>query len=167
MNLKLPVFKVTERSPSGVVHRNVPRGKKSVDRGRNDDSSVAKEADCVLDPPDSDPSFTEPILEPSLDDVGDDDKNVSLYMIKQKASTSAWASIRQGLLKTAVENSAMPINQQCIMCCCEAVYRCVQCLPCGYYCHDCFGQAHMKVNIFHTGEVWQVNKFNYALAVGI
>ena len=51
---------------------------------------------------------------------------------------------------------AMPSYQSCIMCTEAAVYRCVQCSPCVYYCHECFGEAHTTVNIFHTGEVWQV-----------
>ena len=73
MKLKLPVFKVTQRSSSGVVHRNVPRGKEIVDCDRNDDSSVPEEAACALDSPTSDPSFIDPISEPSLEDFGDHD----------------------------------------------------------------------------------------------
>ena len=95
----------------------------------------------------------EPTLQSSGDSVG---QNVSLYAVKQRASTAAWAQIRSVLLNTAVESSAMPSNQSCIMCPEAAVYRCVQCSPCVYYCHECFGQAHTTVNIFHTGEVWQV-----------
>ena len=87
---KLPVFKVTQRSSSGVVHRNIPRGKRSVECGRYDHSNAAEEASCTLDSP---TSLLEP---PSLDDFGDDEgQNVSLHTIKQKASTSAWANIRQ------------------------------------------------------------------------
>lgn len=93
MKLTLPVFKTTQRSPSGVIHRNVPRGKKTVDCVRNDDNGVAEKAACSLDSASSD----DPIPEPSLDDDDDkndgDSKNVSLHTIKQKASTSAWASI--------------------------------------------------------------------------
>ena len=63
MKLKLPVLKVTQRSASGVVHRNVPRGERTADynRGRMDKSSVLEEA-------------SEPTLKPSVDsiDFGDD-----------------------------------------------------------------------------------------------
>ena len=157
MKLKLPVFKVTQRSPSGVVRRNISRGKKSVEcsASGSEHTNAAEESSSALD---SGSSPINPLctLEPSLDDYDDRGQNASLYAIKQKSSTLAWANIRQGLLTAAVENSAMPINQHCVMCPSEAVYRCVQCSPCAYYCHACFGQAHTSVNIFHTGEVWEV-----------
>ena len=165
MKGKLPVFKVTQRSPSGVVHRNVHRGKCTVTSITSDDSSVAEEDADALGLPTTAPPLEEPTLEPSLDslikyavkpslpDFGDDGQNVSLHAVKQKASSSAWANIRQGLLKAAVESSAMPVNQSCVMCPEEAIYRCIQCSSCAYYCHGCFGRVHAKVNIFHTGEV--------------
>jgi len=138
MKLKLPTLKVTQRSASGVVHRNVPRGERTADYNK---SSVLEEV-------------SEPTPDPSVDSIGDDP---SLYAVNQKVCTLAWASIRQGLLKAAVENNAMPINQICIMCPNKAVCRCVQCFPRAFYCHGCFKEAHMKVNLFHAGEMWQVS----------
>lgn len=165
MKQKLPAFKVTQRSPGNVIRRNVARGKGIVRVGIKDESSIIEEG---ADPPGTTASgLGETDPEPDLLtdhttgtelsplDFGD---NVSLHYIKQKASTSAWGNIRQGLLKAAVESSAMPVNQCCVMCTKEASYRCIQCSSCAYYCHECFGLAHTKVNIFHTGEIWQVNE---------
>ena len=147
--LKLPAFKVTQRSSSApTLLRKVPRGKS---KGLND------VVDSVEDPEEDEQlqfsQSTSTHLEPS-DCVG---QNVSLHSVKERASASAWAQIRSLLRNAVVECSAMPSDQSCILCLEAAVYRCLQCGPCAYYCHGCFGRAHSITNIFHTGEVWQVN----------
>ena len=116
MKVKLPVFKVTQRSLSGLVSRNIPRGKNTTSSSCGDDTSdpLVEAGTCEGDPFVSS-SFIpmEPTLQSSGDSVG---QNVSLYAVKQRASTAAWAQIRLVLLNTAVESSAMPRNQSCIMC---------------------------------------------------
>lgn len=81
-------------------------------------------------------------------------QNIRLHAVTQRASASAWAQIRSVLRTAAVESSAMPSDQSCIMCPEAALYRCVQCDATAYYCHECYGRAHSTVNIFHIGELW-------------
>ena len=80
-----------------------------------------------------------------------------LYEISQKASVSAWKSIRKDVLKAVTETSAMSRNQICT-CCCDALatFRCVQCGPCVYFCVSCLSKQHLKSNIFHIPEEWKV-----------
>ena len=82
----------------------------------------------------------------------------SLHEIKQKASATAWGAIRDSLRQVAVECSGMPFGQGCILCSAEAKYRCVDCAAWAYYCAQCFSDAHSKVGLLHTGEVWEVSK---------
>ena len=154
MQLQLPRFKVTQIFSSGVVHRNVPRGKKAESAGA-----------CSSSRPTTSSSGEEPtanypdlLADPGLP-PGDDGQNVSLHAVKQKASTASWHEIRPLLLESAVESSAMQNGQLCITCSEDATYRCVQCSPCSHYCRECFGRAHSKRNIFHTGEVWEVSSY--------
>ena len=53
-------------------------------------------------------------------------QNVSLHTVNQRSSTSAWAQIRPMLRKVAVECSAMPENQSCLICSKSALYSVVQ-----------------------------------------
>ena len=85
-------------------------------------------------------------------------QNVSLHTVNQRSSTSAWAQIRPMLRKVAVECSAMPENQSCLICSKSALYRCLQCGANAYYCRECYNQVHCAVNMFHVGEIWQVRK---------
>ena len=94
---------------------------------------------------------------PALEYEDGNPEDISTHAIKQKAATAAWEKIRPTLLTVAVENSAMPSEQNCINCAIShATCRCVRCGPWVYYCHDCYVLAHSKVNLFHTGEVWEV-----------
>ena len=110
MKVKLPVFKVTQRSSSGLVSRNIPRRQNTTSSSCGDDTNdpLVEAGTCEGDPFVSS-SFMpmEPTLQSSGDSVG---QNVSLYAVKQRASTAAWAQIRSVLLNTAVESSAMPSN---------------------------------------------------------
>ena len=81
----------------------------------------------------------------------------SLHDIKQKANVAAWAKVRQGMRRAAIECCAMAPKQACIVCVRdEATHRCLQCSAWAYYCAACFGETHSKNNLFHVGEVWQV-----------
>ena len=83
-----------------------------------------------------------------------DDAGPSLHAIKQKASAAAWNKVRATLQKAAIESSALPGGQSCILCGAPATHRCTSC---AYYCIDCFCQAHSLTNFFHVGEVWEVS----------
>ena len=89
-----------------------------------------------------------------VDHVGAD---ISLHAVKEQASARAWQNMRLQLLRAAVESSAMPEKQLCIMCTERALYRCCECGSNAYYCEECFKKAH-TVNTFHVGEIWQVTK---------
>ena len=81
----------------------------------------------------------------------------SLHEIAQKSAVEAWRKVCPLLLQAAIESSAIPPNQTCIVCCAaEALYRCLQCGPRAFFCHCCFEDAHNTTNLFHTGEVWEV-----------
>ena len=149
--LKLPAFKVTQRvCGASTVLRKVPRGKS---RGLNVVS------DSVDDPEEQEyfARYGQSQSTSTHFDSVDDPEDTSLYSVKERASASAWAKMRSFLRNTVVECSAMPSDQSCIKCPEAAVYRCLQCGSCVYYCHDCFSRAHSVTNIFHTGEVWEVN----------
>ena len=59
--------------------------------------------------------------------------------------------------KAIVESSAaMHPDQLCMLCNASAFYRCLQCALWAYYCSECFKDAHSRINLFHTGGVWEV-----------
>ena len=148
MRLKLPPFKVTQRTGAGVVCRSLPRGRK--------DAEVveAKTSDSVIENQKED-GLVEMVTDDSSSDC-QQEFDVSLHAIKQKAATEAWSHVRSALLRAAVESSAMPADQHCINCSDHATHRCLQCAPCAYYCKECFKAAHSRINLFHTGEIWEV-----------
>jgi len=164
MRLKLPTFKVTQRTGTGsAVRRNLPRGRR--DDISSDVCAGAAQLSSDGEEGSSDLTTSTDFLSGSLDIMtgsieGCSQPEVSLHAIKQKAATSAWNQVRPALLKAAVEFSAMPMAQCCILCPESATYRCIQCAPWAYFCKTCFGEVHSKIN-FHTGEVWEV----YAIVV--
>lgn len=93
--------------------------------------------------------------------------DVSLHAVKEQASARAWEDIRSLLCRAAVESSAMPEKQQCIMCIERALYRCCECGSNAYYCHKCFTEAHHKVNVLHVGEIWEVTLVDPSVIVWI
>lgn len=165
MKLQLPAFKVTQRCTGGRVARSiVSRGRTNPsmqvgEEGHNDTrggQSIHADDDSRGD----DGYDDVPELDFSWDLSEDSSKTTvepSLHEIKQKASVQAWANIRPTLLKVAVECSAMRCGQCCLLCGSEATYRCVQCAPWAHYCTTCFGKVHLKANIFHVGEIWEVS----------
>ena len=147
LKLKLPPLKVVQRSTSGeTAHRIVPRGfvSQSEEPGPSNDGKHDNDVGDYYGP---DPFLdTEsPSMEPSL------------HKIAQNSAAISWNKIRSNLLKAAIEGNAMPLDQYCSMCSTrEAVYRCLRCSPCAYFCRECFENAHSKTNFFHTGEIWEV-----------
>ena len=151
MRLKLPSFQVTQRTGTGsTVRRNLPRGRKGDCVGDEQLSPGGEVGSSDLTTLTSFDTVTEHIQDCSSQ------PEVSLHAIKQKAATAAWTQVRPALLKAAVECSAMPVAQCCILCLESASYRCIQCAPWAYFCQNCFGEVHSKINFFHTGEVWEV-----------
>ena len=139
-------MKVTQRSTTGeTVRREIPRGciggETSQDRSSCDSNSF-------------------PLHEQEFDFSGhmDDTSSFepSLHRIAQEAAVTNWNTVRPAILKAAIESSALPSNQYCCLCSNEATFRCLQCSPSGYFCHQCFGDIHSKINIFHIGEVFEV-----------
>ena len=155
MRLKLPSFQVTQRTGTGsTVRRNLPRGRKGNCVGDEQLSSGGEVGSSDLTTTDFSPMSIGTVTE----DIQDcsSQPEVSLHAIKQKAATAAWTHVRPALLKAAVECSAMPVAQCCILCLESASYRCIQCAPWAYFCQNCFSEVHSKINFFHTGEVWEV-----------
>lgn len=152
LKLKLPSLKVTQtRSHGGVVHTTVPRS--CINRGTNTDddaqaSDIHDEQDCAaVDSP------------PSLEGYSEFDPQEtlpSLHEVREKAAVEGWSRVRTALLRTTVECNSMPTGQTCVLCTVEATYRCLDCAPWAYFCAQCFGETHNKLNIFHVGEIWKV-----------
>ena len=80
-------------------------------------------------------------------------KKPMLHELQSKASVKGWSKLRMGMLLSAVNTSAMPSNQLCLVCCEPATLRCQQCGPLIHY---CFSKQHEKVNFFHVPEKWEV-----------
>ena len=144
--LVLPAFKVTKHSTAGdIVEKDVPRGFKSKEEEPFHPEDTAELSTGGEDGIDFNSWATESSPGPGL------------YEISQKASVSAWESIRKCVLKAVTESNAMPTNQLCT-CCCEvlATFRCIQCGPRVYFCASCLPKQHLKSNIFHIPEQWKV-----------
>ena len=80
----------------------------------------------------------------------------SLHEITQKQVVQVWSSLRPLLLRAAITSSALPIHAECLSCSEEANCRCLECGPQVYFCEPCHQKAHQTVNVFHSGEIWQV-----------
>lgn len=155
LKVKLPSFKLTQRSGDSTKEVLVPRGRTSqtVHKPKEEEGSNENLADDGVDfsmLSDMGVSDYDPIPDP---------QQPSLHTIKQKANVAAWDNVRANLRCVAVECSAMPIDQECILCPSPAEYRCIECAAWAYFCSQCFGEVHLKVGIFHTGEVWQVRMY--------
>ena len=79
------------------------------------------------------------------------------YEVESKASASAWAMIRNGILVAVTETSAMPIGMKCLLCQSMASYRCQQCGPLVFFCEECSKKSHNITNLFHVLEKWEVH----------
>ena len=162
MKLQFPAFKVTERCTSGHVARSiVPRGRTNPSVREEGNISGGQSIHTDDDSTRDDGSDDVPQLDSLWEFSEDSSKTIaepSLHEIKQKASVQAWSNIRPTLLKVVVECCAMRCGQRCLLCDSEATYRCVQCAPWAHYCTTCFGKAHLKANIFHVGEIWEVSQ---------
>ena len=169
LKLKLPALKVTQtRSHGGVVHSTIPRSWKErvADSGQDSGSGIHDNQD---DNPDdvlctddsalamSPKAFSHGPLEGEGSGSFDPIQTLpSLHEVREKAAVEGWSRIRNSLLKTTVEGNCMLPDQVCVLCGCEATHRCLHCAPWAYFCAQCFGDSHRKINIFHVGEIWEV-----------
>ena len=155
--LKLPSFRVTQRSTTGEIkHRLTPRGCTSEDKGL---TALYNCGDAtVTEPPASaDPGSGARILDDISGASFPPVTEPSLHSLAQKALVGNWNKIRPDILRTAIECNAIPPKQKCMLCSADnAIYRCLKCAPWAHYCSLCFGDAHRRTNLFHTGEVWEV-----------
>ena len=153
-HLKLPRFRLTQRSTSGaVVQKDVARGLeervKVCPRSMMfEDASTPTAHDRETPGIDLDRTNCEPTSEPTL------------YAISRKASVAAWNSLRQPMLEAVTESRAVPEEQECTFCLeARAKFRCVQCGPYCYYCDQCLAKLHLHSNIFHVPEQWKVSTY--------
>ena len=161
LRFKLPPLKVTQWSSAGdTTHRTIPRCfssspnlqtiSKRKQGGKNDPSDL----EDSLPPAAIDDTL--PLEELTSQTGNGSDAGPSLYSVKERSAAKEWEAIRPQLLKCAVESSAMPHAAECILCQSPATMRCLKCGPRVYFCIECFGDLHKKINILHTGEVWEV-----------
>ena len=152
---------MTQRTGTGsTVRRNLPRGRKDDCVGDEQLSSGREVRSSDLT---SSTDFFPTSFDTVTVDIGcSSQSEVSLHAIKQKAATAAWTQVHPALLKAAVECSAMPVAQCCILCLESVSYRCIQCAPWAYFCQNCFS-SEVHSNFFHTGEVWEVCAMGFHL----
>ena len=170
LKLKLPSLTVTQRSTSGKIsHRVVPRMcgmQDEADESFNNQEDDIDHDDCETDDVTTHAvhEFSGPTLAPEMSSAPR--PLPSMHEISQKASVAAWNKVQNDLLRTAVENSGMPVNQCCIICDTrQAEYRCQHCGPRTFFCARCFEDAHCKTIFFHTGELWEVSSILLCITV--
>lgn len=147
-HLQLPRFQLTRRSTSGaVVQKDVGRGLKASSHISDEEGSSKKN----YEPPCSN-------FDMDFGPVNETGSEPTFYAISQKASVTAWNSMRQSMLEAVTESYAMPEEQVCTFCFENlAQFRCVQCGPCSYYCAHCLPKLHLCSNIFHIPEEWKAS----------
>lgn len=151
LRFKLPPLKVTQWSSAGgtAVNRSVPRVSSTTQRIAVTEKGTGDKLTAELDTADIG-DFPEEMFDPG----------VSLYSIKKKSAAVEWEALRPQLLKCTVSSYAMPDNQLCLLCPSPATTRCLKCGARAYFCSQCFSDLHMKINILHAGEVWEVCYFH-------
>ena len=160
-HFKLPPYRLTQRCGAAVQVRSIHRGDSSQQDPSVERSFVTEEV-CSEDSP----SIVMDTL-PCVDELSSCIEELpplspdepTLHELQSKASVKGWNNVRMGMLLTAVETSAMPSGQLCLLCCEPAVFRCQECGPLIHYCSKCFSTQDEKVNFFHTPEKWEVQLY--------
>ena len=153
-HLKLPPFRLTKRCGTAVEVRSIHRGECARESRSVEPLEVKLEEGQHL-PANTAVDNCSPCIEEGEPLLECDEP--SLHEIQTKASVRGWSKLRKEILLTAVECSAMPEGQICILCSEEAaVFRCQQCGPSVFYCEQCYRNQHEKANYFHTPEKWEV-----------
>ena len=143
--VKLPPLRLTQRCGGGVKVRCVHRGR--VSAGLHEGPGLQ----AIEENEESD--ITQTFDESNVPHVPDEP---SEHQLDCQASVRGWEKLRMEMLSSAIESSAMPVDQTCFLCSNLAVFRCQACGPLVYYCFECFSKQHEKVNIFHVAEKWEV-----------
>ena len=96
----------------------------------------------------------------------DEGQNIrSRYETRRINEGESWKSLQDDVVKTYIENSAMPLDQLCVKCVEDgrpqaslqsAQIRCLDCGPNQFFCHQCAEKLHLTRNLFHVVEVWKV-----------
>ena len=159
-HFKLPPYKLTQRCGAATKVRSIHRGDSAQYDRPVQSTSVTEERETCSEPSQCIPSFPcrdghevslcneeEPLSSP---------EEPTLHELQSKASVKGWSKLGMGMLLSAVNTSAMPSNQLCLVCCEPATLRCQQCGPLIHYCYECFSKQHEKVNFFHVPEKWEV-----------
>ena len=81
------------------------------------------------------------------------------HELERKAAIKGWERLREEFVKVRTECSAMPLGQTCILCKTPAEFRCQNCGPVAFYCHNCLILLHRKTNFFHVAEKWEASNF--------
>ena len=125
-HLKLPPYKITKRCGAEVEVRSIHRSCSSP-RAQAQESPVELgvteeicSAECLVPFRESDAephSFSEP----------------TEHELQSKASVAGWNKLRKPLILTAIETSAMPVDQICLICGEIAVFCCQECGPLVYF----------------------------------
>ena len=148
-HFKLPPLRLTQRCGTDVQVRSVHRG-----------ITVCSRQSPGPEPVEGARQETQDNVDmgnlPSNEELSSEPTDHQLHC---QASVRGWEKLQMGMLLNAVESSAMPVGQTCLLCSEPAVFRCQECGPMIYYCHECFSKQHGKVNFFHTAEKWEVRVF--------
>ena len=103
---KLPPFKVThhpQKEATNIYRGNLDADMKALEREQTC-STVQEPSDTLKGSPVND--FPEPY----------EDTDPTLHELYCKATVSAWEKLRSNILFLATENSAMPLDQGCMVC---------------------------------------------------
>ena len=146
-HLKLPPYRLTKRCGREVqvrsIHRSCPSSLEHCLPSATEEVYTGDSGGSALPFLESDTeshSFPEP----------------TLHELQSKASIAGWKKLRKQMILTAVERSAMPVDQLCFLCGEIAVFRCQECGPLAYFCYKCLCAQHEKANFFHVPEKWEV-----------
>lgn len=112
--------------------------------------------------------------EPGREDGHDEIKNLNEYERRLLREEGAWEKMRSKLRSSHVKQQYLSEDFPCRECTQEgraipkaAVYRCQDCGPGQFYCHDCATSLHGTRNFFHILEVWRVSILQYIDNPGI
>ena len=103
---------------------------------------------------------------------GHDFRNLNEYERRLLREEGAWEKMRSRLRSSHVKQQFLPDNSPCVECTQEghaipktAVYRCQDCGPGQFYCHDCATSLHRTRNFFHILELWRVSNNTFMIWV--
>jgi CxC2 like cysteine cluster associated with KDZ transposases len=72
------------------------------------------------------------------------------YQQKQTRLAANWKTVLDDIYNSMLNNEATSDNPLCFNCKNIATLKCLDCGPKIFYCDNCFGQFHSKINLFHS-----------------